>query len=268
MEGQNVTIELRWSEGRDDRLPELAAELVRLRVNVIVPVGAPAALAAKQATSSIPIVMGAVSDPVGAGLVPSLARPGGNITGVSLFYPELAAKRLQLLQEILPRLSRTAVLWNVTNPAKTTELKAAQDAAPGLRITLQLLPVRDARDFKQAFEAARLNHSEAFLELGDALTFIHRSQIIDGVAKLRIPAAYQFKQMAQDGGLMAYGPDFPETLRRTARYVDKILKGENPADLPIEQPTKFELVVNLKTAKALGLTIPQSLLLRADQLIE
>ena len=268
IEGQNFTIDLRWSEGQDDRLPELAAELVRLQVDVLVAITGPAVIAAKHATSSIPIVMGIVGDAVGSGLVSNLARPGGNITGTTLLYPEVTTKRLDLLREILPRLSRVAVLWNAANSLKASDLNATKDVAKKLGITFLLLPVREVGDFKAAFELANRRRSEALVVLGDPFTYIHRSQILEAVAKLRIPAMYDIRQSAEDGALIAYTANVPAALRRTAAYVDKILKGAKPGDLPVEQPSRFELIINLKTAKTLGLAIPPSLLWRADEVIQ
>jgi putative tryptophan/tyrosine transport system substrate-binding protein len=268
VEGQNFTIELRWSEGQDDLLPELAAELVRLQVDVLVAITGPAVIAVKDATSSIPIVMGIVGDAVGSGLVSNLARPGGNITGTTLLYPDVATKQLDLLREILPRLSRVAVLWNAANPLKANDLNATKNVAQKFGITLQLLQVREVSDFTAAFELANRRRSEALVVLGDPFTYIHRSQILEAVTKLRIPVIYDIRQSAEDGALIAYTANVPAALRRTAAYVDKILKGAKPGDLPVEQPSKFELIINLKTARALGLRIPPSLLWRADEVIQ
>ncbi len=268
VEGQNVAIEFRWAEGRLERLPDLAAELVRLKVDVIVAQGTPGPLAAKQATRTIPIVMAAAGDPVGAGLVASLARPGGNVTGLSLQVPELGGKRLQLLQEVVPGVSRVAVLWNAANPYPALVVRETELAARTLGVQLQSLEVRGPDDFETAFQAATRGHAGALITVDDPLTVNQRARIVDFAGKSRLPAMYGVREFVDAGGLMAYGAHVPDMWRRAATYVDKILKGAKPADLPVEQPTRFELVVNMKTAKALGLTIPQSVLIRADQVIQ
>ncbi len=266
LEGQNVAIEYRYAEGRPERFPALAAELVGLPVDVIVTAGPQAAHAAKQATSTIPIVMAVIADPVEGGFVASLARPGGNITGLSFLNTELSAKRLELLKQVYPRLSRLAALWDVTSDA--VQVKATEVAARGLGIHVQRLEVRGPEDFGNAFDAAKRGRADALVVLASPFFHFHRMQLTSLAAQYRLPAMYPFKELAQAGGLMAYAPSHPELFRRAATYVDKILRGAKPADLPVEQPTKFELVINLKTAKALGLKIPQSVLIRADQVIQ
>jgi putative tryptophan/tyrosine transport system substrate-binding protein len=268
VEGQNVVIDYRFAEGRSEPLPDLAAELVRLKVDVIVAVGAPAARASKQATATIPIVGIALSDPVGQGLVASLKRPGGNVTGSASLFPELAAKRLGLIKETLPGGSRVAVLWNAANPGNTRQIEETKVAAEALGLRLRSFEVRGPDDFQGAFAAMTRARPEALLILADPLIFIYRTRIVDFAAKNQLPAMHPFTESVEAGGLMAYGVNLPELFRRAGLYVDKILRGTKPADLPIEQPTRFDLVINLKTAKVLGLTIPPSLLQRADQVIE
>jgi len=269
VEGQNITISYRFAEGKAERLPELAGELVRGNVDVIVAGAAPAVQAARRATATIPIVIVAYGpDPVQAGLVASLARPGGNITGLTLVFPELTAKRLQLLQEALPKMGQVAVLWNSANPAKVQDWRETEAAARTLGVTLQSAEVQRADQFEGAFGLITRKHADALLVLGDPLTFFHSKRIVELAAKYRLPAMYNERQYASAGGLMPYAPDLLDDFRRAATYVDKILRGAKPADLPVEQPRKFELVINLKTAKALGLTIPQSLLGRADEIIQ
>ena len=268
VEGRNILIEYRWAEGRFDRLPGLAADLVRTRVDLIAALAIPAALAAKSATTAIPIVMVGVTQPVEMGLVTSLAQPGGNITGLSSFSKELSAKRLELLKEFVPGLNRVAVLWNPGNPGKVGDWREVQVAARALRVTVQSREVRSRDEFEKTFNVISKDRPDALFALGDPLILDQRGRIVAFAAKNRLPAIYEHRVYADAGGLVAYGPDFRELYRRAASYVDRILRGAKPADLPVEQPTKFELVINLKTAKALGLTIPPSLLLRADQVIE
>ena len=268
VEGQNITIESRVSEGKYERLPDLAAELAGLAVDVIVVPAVAPVFAAKHATRTIPIVMADSTDPVEAGLVASLARPGGNITGLSLLSSEIPGKQLQLLKEIVPEVSRVAVLWNPTNQANGRMLEAAKAAAQSLAVELQALEARAPDDFENAFAAMTSEGAGALLVLRDGMLLLHRQRLLDLAAKRRLPAMYAGKEEVVDGGLVAYGPSLRDSFRRAATYVDKILKGAKPADLPIEQPTKFELVINLKTAKALGLTIPPSILARADEVIE
>ena len=266
VEGQNLTIELRVSEGKYERLPDLAAELVRLKVEVIVVPADQNALAAEQATRSIPIVM--IGNPVGSGLVANLARPGGNITGLSVLATEIVGKQLELLKELIPRASSVAVLWNPTNPGHSRALEEAKVAARSLGIELQIPGAREPDEFEVAFAAMTRARAGAVLVLLDGMFLLHQGRIIDLAAKSHLPAMYSRRSDVTGGGLMAYAPSLPDIFRRAAIYVDKILKGAKPGDLPIEQPTKFELVINLKTAKALGLAIPQSILVRADELIQ
>jgi ABC-type uncharacterized transport system substrate-binding protein len=268
VEGKNIVIEWRYSAGRGERFPDLAAELVRLKVDLIVAVAAPATHASKQATTTIPIVGIALSDPVGQGLVASLARPGGNVTGLATLFPELAAKRLKLLKETLPGVSRVAVLWNAANPGNVLQIGETKVAAQTLGLRLQSVEVRGPKDFQGAFAAMTRGRPEALVSLADPLIFTYQTQIVDFAAKSRLPAMHPFRESVEAGGLMAYSVNIPDMFRRAATYVDRILKGAKPADLPVEQPTKFELVINLKTAKALGLTIPQSFLQRADEVIQ
>jgi putative ABC transport system substrate-binding protein len=268
MEGKNIGIEYRYAEGETERLPDLAADLVRLKVDIIVAAFANDALAAKKATRTIPIVMASTGDPVATGLVGSLARPGGNITGLSTMSPDLAGKRLQLLKEIVPKLSRLAVLWNPQAPSSALNWKELQLPARELGIQLHSLEVRSPDDFDKAFEAATTAGAGALTIMPDPLFGRNLRRIVDFAAKRRLPSIFHIREFVASGGLVAYGPDRSDLFRRAATYVDKILKGAKPADLPVEQASKFELVINLKTAKALGLTIPQSLLLRADQVIE
>ncbi len=268
VEGRNIAIEFRWAEGQYERLPGLAAELVRLNVNIIVAAGPNAIQAAKQATATIPIVMAAVGDPVGTGFVASLARPGGNITGVSNMLPDLVGKQLELLKEVLPTVSRVALLGNPANPANASLERQAQDAARTLGVRLQPLWARDLREIDSAFTATKMERADALIVLTDTMLINHRARVIDHAGQRRLPAVFGVSQFVEAGGLLAYGPSFADGYRRAAPYVARILKGAKPADLPIEQPRKFELVINLKTAKALGLKIPPSLLQRADQVIE
>ncbi|MGH2360066.1 MAG: ABC transporter substrate-binding protein [bacterium] len=267
VEGQNITIERRAAEPKYEELAALAADLVRLKVDVIVVAPSPS-LAAKQATRTIPIVMTGHPDPVGQGLVASLARPGGNITGLSSLAPEIVGKQLEMLKEIAPRVSRVAVLSRPTSPLAPLLLEEAKVAARSLRVQLQTLEARGPDDFERAFAAMTRERAGALLVLVDTMFYLHRTRIADLAAKSRLPAMSGFREFVAAGGLISYGASLPDLSRRAATYADKILKGAKPADLPIEQATKFELVINMRTAKALGLTIPQSLLGRADQLIE
>lgn len=267
LEGQSILIEYRWAEGKYERVPELAAELVRLGVDVVVAVGTPAALAAKQATQMIPIVMVTVGDPVASGLVASLARPGGNVTGLSILAPELSAKSLSLLREVVPRVTQVAVIWNPANPASVLQLKEVEAAAKSMGLRLQLLEARGPGDFDAAF-AAISPASGALFVLPEGIFVTHRARLADLALKSRRPAMYWVRENVEAGGLMAYSVNLQDHYRRAAAVVDRILRGAKPADLPVEQPTKFELVINLKTAKALGLKIPQSVLVRADELIQ
>jgi putative ABC transport system substrate-binding protein len=266
--GQSITIEYRYSEGHFERLPGLAAELVHLAVAVIVAGGTQAIRAAKQSTRVIPIVMAVTADPVGNGFVASLARPGGNITGLTSSSPDLSGKRLALLKEIIPRLSRVGVLWNSSNPDNATQLKEAESAASALGVQLQPIGVRSSDEFDGAFSAIRTWRADALYTLGDSLFANNRKRIVYFTTRNRMASMFSVREPVEAGGLVAYGANFLDLFRRAAGYVDKILRGARPADLPVEQPTTFELVINLKTAKALGLTIPPSILARADQVIE
>ena len=271
VEGRNLVIEYRDAEGKLERLPALAAELVALKVDVVLAGATLAALAAKQATRTIPIVFAAAGDPVTDGLVTSLARPGGNVTGLSFLASELVGKRLELLTQAVPGVSRVAVLWHPGGSGERTEkdmLKEAEVAARALGVRLQFFEVRGPADFDRAFSDMTRARAGSLTAIGGILFFNERRRLVDLAAKNRLPAVYASRDYVDDGGLMAYGPSAADMFRRAATYVDKILKGAKPADLPVEQPTKFELVINLKTAKALGLTIPQSVLVRADEVIQ
>ena len=267
-EGHNITIASRWAEGKYDRLPGLAAQLVGLKVDIIVATAVPAIRAAKEATRTIPIIMAVVVDPMATGLVASLARPGGNITGLSSMAPQITGKQLEMLKEVVPKASLVAVLWNPANAGNAPQIQQAQDAARALGVRLQPLGARGSSEIDSAFATMTSAQVGAVIVLVDAMLLDHRTQIADLAARRRLPAVYGLSDHAEAGGLMAYGPNRLGIVRRAATYVDRILKGAKPGDLPIEQPTKFELVINLKTAKALGLTIPPSLLQRADQVIE
>ena len=268
VEGQNVTIEYRWADGRFEQLPDLAAELVRLKVDVIVAVVTQASLAAKKATGTIPIVMVGVSDPVGSGLVASLARPGTNITGTSSMTAEIIGKLLELLKETLPKISRVAALWNPANSVfQALQLRETEVAARALGVQLQILEARGPDEIDRAFAAMVKERTKALLILGDPVFTSHRKRIADLAAKYSLPAVSGTREYVEAGGLMAYGPSFPDMHRRAATYVDKILKGTKPADLPVEQPKKFEFIINLKAAKQIRLTIPPNVLARADKVI-
>ena len=268
VEGQNILVEGRFYGDHTDRLPALAAELVQLKVDVIVAGAAPAPEAAQRATSTMPIVMATHVDPVGSGLVASLAKPEKNVTGVSTLGPELVGKRLQLLKEAIPGISRVAVLSNPTDTAQALLLREAQVAAQSLKVRLQVLEARAPSDFAGAFSAMTKERAGGVIIITSSMFYDQRTRIAELAARSRLPAIYSVKDYAEVGGLMAYGVDLHESFRRAAAYVDKILKGAKPGDLPVEQPTKFELVINLRTANTLGLTIPQSLLLRADEVIQ
>ena len=268
VEGKNVVFENRNAENRLERLPELAADLVRLKVDIIAASGTLAPLAVKQATDTIPIVMTASGDPLGSGLVASLARPGGNVTGMSLMVPDLGAKRLELLKEVLPRFSRVAVLWNAANPYSALVFKETQAGRRTLGIEVQSLEVRGPEDFDRAFETVRRLRPDALITVEDPLTASYTTPIAEFTAGQQLPSLHGIREFVAAGGLMSYGANIADLFRRTADYVDKILKGAKPADLPVQQPTKFELVINLKAAKALGITIPSSLLARAEEVIE
>jgi len=268
VEGQNIVVERRFAEARAERLSDIAAELVRLKVDVIVTASDVGIAAVKQQTETIPIVMANSTDPVGTGFVASLARPGGNVTGLSNISPELSAKRLELLKEAVPGLSRVAIMWSPDVRGAVLDYKETENAARSLRLQLQSAEVSRADDFSRAFSALTIRRAEALIVAGYPLTYINRGQIASLAQKNRLPSMSTQREFADAGGLITYGPNLAEQWRRAATYVDKILKGAKPGDLPVEQPTKFELVINLKTAKALGLTIPPSLLRRADQVIE
>ena len=268
VEGKSITFEERHAGGRNERWPELVADLMRLRLNVIVARNTPAALAAKRATTSIPIVMAGAGDPLSTGLVSSLARPSGNVTGVTFVGAGLAAKRLEFLKALVPQLARVALYWNPTNPAQVAYFKEAEAGAQALGVTLQSIEVRSARDLDAAFAATRRGRASAVLVTGDPLVQHHVEQIIAFLAKTRLPAMYNARENVEAGGLMSYGASRSAIARRVAVYIDKILKGARPADLPIEQPTTFELIINGRTAKALGLTIPPAVALRVDEVIE
>ncbi|MEK6601351.1 MAG: ABC transporter substrate-binding protein, partial [Candidatus Binatota bacterium] len=267
VEGKNITIEYRYAEGKLDRLPALAAELVRLKVDVIVTGGATNTRAAKEATNTIPIVMSQDTDPVASGFVASLARPGGNITGLSSLTADLSGKRLELLKEILPKLSRVAVFGTSTSPSTAPSLKETELAAGAFGVQLQYLDVLGPKDIETAFRAASKGRADVVLVLASAVFVLQRTQVVELAAKSRLPATYPQSDYMDAGGLMFYGPSIADLFRRAATYVDKILKGAKPADLPVEQPTKFELVINLKAAKQIGLTVPPNVLTRADRVI-
>ncbi|HEX9146383.1 MAG TPA: ABC transporter substrate-binding protein [Candidatus Binatia bacterium] len=268
IEGKNIIIEWRSADGKPERRSEIAAELVRLKVDVIVSAGPTATRAIKEATSTIPIVMGQDTDPVGSGFVASLARPGGNITGLAALAPEMSGKELQLLKEIVPRLSRVAIIGNSTNPGDAQSLRETVLAAGSFEIYLRYLDIIEPKDIEPALRAAAKGHADALLMLGNPILNAHRKQIVDLAVKHRLPATYARPEYVDAGGLMYYGTSYNDLFRRAATYVDKILKAANPADLPVEQPTKFELVINLKAAKQIGLTIPSNVLARADRVIK
>ena len=264
--GQNVVVEIRATDGSVDQLPQLAEELVRLKVDVILASAAPAAMAVRRATASVPIVFVGVVDPVGLGLVPSLGRPGGNITGLTTTSADLAGKRLELLRAAVPNLRRVSVLWHPANPTNPIQLKGAQAAARALGVQLESVSIQGPNDFDSVGKAVRGADGLLFLE--SPLFTTHRARLAELAARSRLPAIYGQREYVEVGGLMSYGTDFQDLYRRAASSVDKILRGAKPANLPVEQPTKFDFVMNLRTARALGLTIPSSLLVRADQVIE
>jgi putative tryptophan/tyrosine transport system substrate-binding protein len=268
VEGQNIIIERRYAEGRPERFQEFAAEMVRLKADLIITTTTPAALAARNATTTIPIVIPTAIDPVGTGLIASLAHPGGNITGGAILVGELAAKRLQLLKEVVPNLSRTGVLWNSANPANALALRETDGAARAIGVTLQSHEVKGPKDFEVAFARMAEERLDALFVLDDALTIQYGKQIADFAMQKRLPSVFSAKDGVEAGGLMTYGPRYSEMMRRAASLVDKILRGAEPASLPMEQPTAFDLVINLKTANAIGLTVPPLLLARADEVIE
>jgi putative tryptophan/tyrosine transport system substrate-binding protein len=268
VEGQNVVIEYRWAEGDYSRLPALIAELVAQKVDVIVTAGTPATLAVKKAATSIPLVMVAVGDPVGTKIVPSLSHPGGNITGLTSISTEMDGKRLELLREVVPRVSHVAVLWNPASPLQVLAEKQTQAAAQVLRMKVLSLGVRTIEQIKEAFTTIAREQPDALLVLADRLFLYHRALVMDFAIRHRLPGVHAYRELVEAGGLMSFGPSYAGMHRRAAYFVDRILKGAKPADLPVERPPTFELVINLKAAKALGVTIPQSVLLRATELIQ
>jgi len=268
VEGQNLIIKYQWAEGQQERHAVLAVELVRLKPDVILTSGTPGTLAAKQATQSIPIVTAVVGDPVASGLVSSLAKPGGNVTGLATLNEELEGKRLEIFKQVVPKLSRVAVLLNPSNPFTMIAWRGARSAAEALGVKLQPVEVRGPNDLDGAFATIKAARPQGLILLPDRFLLTYRASIVQFMAKNRLPGMFSFREFAQEGGLMTYGPDTTDMYRRAATYVAKILRGAKPADLPMEQPTKFEFVINLKTAKALGLTIPPSVLGRADEVIQ
>ena len=267
VEGQTVAFEVRWADGHLDRLHQLAAELVRLKVDVVVTAGSPAARAAKNATTSIPIVMATGGDPVGLGLVATLARPGGNVTGLTTLSRELSGKRLEMIKEALPRVARMGLLWHRTSDIDALTKRETEEAAQTLGMPLKAHGVDGPADFERALSAIVADRAGAVLVATSPMFFGHRRQLAELALKHRLPTIFAFREYADAGGLMAYGPSYTELYQRAAGYVDRVLKGARPADLPVEQPTKFELTINLKTLKALGLTIPPAVLARADEII-
>jgi putative ABC transport system substrate-binding protein len=267
-EGRNFVIEYRWADGNYDQFPALVAELVAAKVDLIVTAGTPAALAVKKATATVPLIMVAVGDPVGTGLVPSLARPGGNVTGLSSIAPDLEGKRLQLLREIVPALSHVAMFVNSANPFHVSSMSQARAAAQTMGIKLQLHDIQKSEDLDAAFAALRKERPDALLILADRIFLHNRQRVVDFTREQRLPNVNAYKELVEVGGLISYGPSYEDMHKRAAIYVDKILKGARPADLPIEQPSKFTFIVNLKAAKELGVTVPSQMLGLADQLIE
>jgi putative ABC transport system substrate-binding protein len=268
VEGRNVLIEYRWAEGKYDRFPALIGELLALKVAVIVTAGTPAALAVKKATTSVPLVMTAVGDPVGTGIVPSLSHPGGNITGLTAISTEMDAKRLELLREVVPSVSYIAVLWNADSSLQVLAEKQVQAAAQVLRMRVLSLGVKTEEEIKSALAVMARERPDALLVLADRLLLHHRALIMDFATRHRLPGVHAYRELVEAGGLMSFGPSYADMHKRAAYFVDRILKGAKPGDLPVERPSTFELVINLKVAKALGLTIPQSVLLRATEIIE
>jgi putative ABC transport system substrate-binding protein len=268
IEGKNILIEYRFAEGKAERLPELAIELVRLKVDAIFTGGTPAIFALKQATKTIPIVFFSTSDPIGTGVVASLAHPGGNITGISVLASDLWPKRLELLKEIFPKLSRVAMVWNKGNAGMALEAKATQEVAGPLGVALQDRGVKDPNELDTVFALMIKDRPDGFLALMDPVLTSHQKRILDFLVQNRLPAIFESRGWVEAGGLISYGANYPDAHRRAASQMDKILKGTKPADIPVEQPTKFELVINLKTAKQIGLTIPPNVLARADKVIK
>jgi len=268
VEGQNIVVEPRWAEGRHERLPSLAEDLVHRRVDIIVTAATPASRAAHAATRTIPIVIVAVGEPVKAGLAASLARPGGNVTGLSLLTPELSGKRLELLREAVPKIARVGVLKNPDNPVSAIFLEETQAAARNLGIELRSSDAQNLEQIEHAFNQAAARGDDGVIVFDDPVLWSHRAKFVELAAARKLPTMYGYRDFVDGGGLMSYGPDRPDQYRRTAIFVDKIIKGAKPADLPIERPTKFELIFNRKAARALGLEVPTSLLLRADEIVE
>jgi putative ABC transport system substrate-binding protein len=268
VEGRNISFEYRWAEGKLEQLPQLAAELVRLKVDVIVTLAPPAAVAAKNATSTIPIVFVAIGDPIASGLVQSLGHPGGNLTGTTRMLTEMSAKHVELLKEAVPTLSRVAVLWNPGNSSHVPAVAAAERTARALSVDIRALEVRSPADLDPAFAAVGRARADGVLFIADPIFFIHLKRMAELVTENRLPAISNFTEFPKLGGLIGYAPILADEFRRAAAYIDKIVKGAKPGDLPIQQPTKFDLVINLKTAKGLGLAVPPSLVLRADTVIQ
>jgi ABC-type uncharacterized transport system substrate-binding protein len=268
VEGKNIVIEWRWAEGKYERFPSLIAELIATKVDLIVTAGTPATIALKKATTTLPLVMIAVGDPVGSGLIASLAHPGGNLTGLTSISPELDGKRLELLREVVPKISHVAVLWNPTSPLQVAAERETQTAAHAMKIKVLSLGVQAEEQFDNAFATILRERPGALLVLADRLFLHHRARIMDFATKHHLPGVHAYVELVEAGGLMSYGPSYAGMHRRAAYFVDRILKGTKPADLPVEAPAKFELVVNLKAAKKIGLTIPQSVLYRADKVIK
>jgi putative ABC transport system substrate-binding protein len=268
-EGRSITLEYRWADGRDERLPGLATELVNAKVDIIVTTGTPSAFAAKRATTTIPIVMASAGDPVRSGLIASLARPGANITGVTVLGPELEGKRLGYLKQAIPGIARVAVIWNPANPAIRFYLQAAQDVARTSQLALEpVTEVRRVEDFESALATITRARPDALIVLADRFLLAHRRRIVDFAVTRRLPGMYAYPEYVDAGGLMSYAPDNAALFRDAASYVDKILRGAKPRDLPVQEPSKFELAINLKTARALGVTLSQSLLLQADRVVQ
>ncbi|HEY2920326.1 MAG TPA: ABC transporter substrate-binding protein [Candidatus Binatia bacterium] len=267
IEGKNIVIEWRWAEGKYERFPSLIAELIASKVDLIVTAGTPATIALKKATTALPLVMIAVGDPVGSGLIASLAHPGGNLTGLTSISPELDGKRLELLREVVPKISHVAVLWNPTSPLQVAAERETQAAAQAMKIKVLSLGVQAEEQFDNAFATILRERPGALLVLADRLFLHHRARIMDFATKHHLPGVHAYVELVEAGGLMSYGPSYAGMHRRAAYFVDRILKGTKPADLPVEAPAKFELVVNLKAAKQIGLTVPQSVLYRADKVI-
>jgi putative ABC transport system substrate-binding protein len=268
VEGKNIVVEWRWAEGKYERFPALIAELIASKVELIVTAGTPATIALKKATTTLPLVMIAVGDPVGTGLIASLAHPGGNLTGLTSISPELDGKRLELLREVVPKISHVAVLWNPTSPLQVVAERETQAAAQAMGIKVLSLGVQAQEHFDDAFATIRRERPGALLVLADRLFLHHRARIMDFATKHHLPGVHAYVELVEAGGLMSYGPSYAGMHKRAAYFVDRILKGTKPADLPVEAPAKFELVVNLKAAKKIGLTIPQSVLYRADKVIK